>query len=54
MVWWSLSSAFFFMLFLVLATNIFADSVRDAFDPKPMIKKMKLTQKINQLISFLR
>ena len=33
-VWWSLGSAFFFMLFLVLAANIFADSVRDAFDPK--------------------
>ena len=33
-VWWSLGSAFFFMLFLVLAANIFADSTRDAFDPK--------------------
>ena len=33
-VWWSLGSAFFFMLILVLAANIFADSIRDAFDPK--------------------
>ena len=33
-VWWSLGSAFFFMLLLVLAANIFADSIRDAFDPK--------------------
>jgi len=34
MVWWSLSSAFCFMLVLVLAANLFADAVRDAFDPR--------------------
>lgn len=34
MVWWALASAFFFMLVLVLAANLFADSVRDAFDPR--------------------
>ncbi len=34
MVWWSLASAFFFMLLLVLAANLFADAVRDAFDPR--------------------
>ena len=34
MVWWSLSSAFIFMFALVLAANIFADAVRDAFDPR--------------------
>ncbi|HMC13900.1 MAG TPA: ABC transporter permease [Gallionellaceae bacterium] len=34
MVWWSLVSAFVFMLVLVLAANLFADAVRDAFDPR--------------------
>jgi peptide/nickel transport system permease protein len=34
MVWWSLASAFVFMLVLVLAANLFADAVRDAFDPR--------------------
>ena len=34
MVWWSLAAAFFFMLSLVLAANLFADAVRDAFDPR--------------------
>ena len=33
-VWWSLTAAFFFMFLLVLAANLFADVVRDAFDPK--------------------
>jgi len=34
MVWWALASAFAFMLVLVLAANLFADAVRDAFDPR--------------------
>ncbi len=34
MVWWALASAFSFMLTLVLAANLFADAVRDAFDPR--------------------
>jgi peptide/nickel transport system permease protein len=34
MVWWALTAAFGFMLVLVLAANLFADAVRDAFDPK--------------------
>jgi peptide/nickel transport system permease protein len=34
MVWWSLMSAFVFMFVLVLAANLFSDSVRDAFDPR--------------------
>jgi len=34
MVWWSLAAAFCFMFMLVLAANLFADSVRDAFDPR--------------------
>jgi peptide/nickel transport system permease protein len=33
-VWWTLASAFSFMLVLVLAANLFADAVRDAFDPR--------------------
>jgi len=34
MVWWSLAAAFCFMFVLVLAANLFADAVRDAFDPR--------------------
>ncbi|MBI4985295.1 MAG: ABC transporter permease [Rhodocyclales bacterium] len=34
MVWWSLAAAFGFMFVLVLAANLFADVVRDAFDPR--------------------
>ncbi len=34
MVWWSLVSAFAFMFALVLAANLLADAVRDAFDPR--------------------
>ncbi len=34
MVWWSLAAAFLFMFTLVLAANLFADAVRDAFDPR--------------------
>ena len=34
MVWWSLLAAFVFMFVLVLAANLFADVVRDAFDPR--------------------
>jgi peptide/nickel transport system permease protein len=34
MVWWSLAAAFVFMLLLVLSANLFADAVRDAFDPR--------------------
>ena len=33
-VWWSFAAAFGFMVSLVLAANLFADGVRDAFDPK--------------------
>jgi len=33
-VWWSLAAAFLFMFTLVLAANLFADVVRDAFDPR--------------------
>lgn len=33
-VWWSLMAAFVLMFTLVLAANLFADAVRDAFDPR--------------------
>ena len=33
-VWWSLAAAFGFMLILVLAVNLLADRIRDAFDPR--------------------
>jgi len=33
-VWWSLLAAFIFMFVLVLAANLFSDTVRDAFDPR--------------------
>ncbi|QRN03434.1 ABC transporter permease subunit [Legionella sp. MW5194] len=32
-VWWPMLAAFVFMFTLVLASNLFADAVRDAFDP---------------------
>ena len=34
MVWWTLAAAFVFMFVLVLAANLFADAVRDGFDPR--------------------
>lgn len=33
-VWWSLAAALLFMFTLVLCANLFADAVRDAFDPR--------------------
>lgn len=40
MVWWSLAAAFGFMLVLVLAANLFADAVRDAFDPRSTVRRV--------------
>jgi peptide/nickel transport system permease protein len=34
MVWWSFAAAFGFMVTVVLSANLFADGVRDAFDPR--------------------
>jgi peptide/nickel transport system permease protein len=42
MVWWSLAAAFTFMFVLVLAANLFADAVRDAFDPRLQIGILRL------------
>jgi peptide/nickel transport system permease protein len=39
MIWWSLSAAFALMFLLVLSANLFADAVRDAFDPRTRLRK---------------
>jgi len=36
-VWWSFAAAVGFMVTLVLAANLFADGVRDAFDPRARV-----------------
>ena len=36
-VWWTLTAAFGFMFVLVLSANLFADAVRDAFDPRVQV-----------------
>jgi peptide/nickel transport system permease protein len=38
-VWWQLAAAFAFMFALVLAANLFADGVRDAFDPRMGVRR---------------
>jgi len=42
MVWWSLAAAFIFMFVLVLAANLFADAVRDAFDPRVRVRGLAM------------
>jgi peptide/nickel transport system permease protein len=42
LVWWSFAAAFAFMVTLVLAANLFADGVRDAFDPRSRSLRPKL------------
>lgn len=42
LVWWSFAAAFGFMVTLVLAANLFADGVRDAFDPRARSFRAKL------------
>jgi len=37
-VWWTLAAAFVFMFGLVLAANLFADAVREAFDPRRRVR----------------
>ncbi|NCT82280.1 MAG: ABC transporter permease [Comamonadaceae bacterium] len=44
-VWWSFAAAFGFMVGLVLAANLFADGVRDAFDPKSRLARPRLLRK---------
>lgn len=40
-VWWSFAAAFGFMVALVLAANLFADGVRDAFDPRATLFRFR-------------
>lgn len=41
-VWWSLVAAFAFMFTLVLFANLFADAVRDAFDPRVAVARRRM------------
>jgi peptide/nickel transport system permease protein len=44
-IWWPFAAAFFFMVALVLAANLFADGVRDAFDPRSRTFRARLVPK---------
>ena len=44
-VWWSFASAFVFMVALVLAANLFADGVQQAFDPRARALRPRLALK---------
>jgi len=46
LVWWSFAAAFGFMVVLVLAANLFADGVRDAFDPRARSFRPRLKRSI--------
>lgn len=37
-IWWTLATAFVFMFLIVLSANVFADMVRDAFDPRARLR----------------
>lgn len=37
-VWWTLATAFVFMLLIVLSANLLSDAVRDAFDPRMRLR----------------
>jgi peptide/nickel transport system permease protein len=45
-VWWSFAAAFGFMVTLVLAANLFADGVRDAFDPRTRAQRPRLSRRV--------
>lgn len=38
-VWWTLATAFAFMVMIVLSTNLLADAIRDAFDPRARLMR---------------
>lgn len=46
-VWWSFAAAFGFMVTLVLCANLFADGVRDAFDPRTRSLRPRLRKRVN-------
>jgi len=39
-IWWSLAAAFVFMFLIVLPANLFADAVREAFDPRARLRSI--------------
>ena len=45
-VWWPFAAAFTFMVALVLAANLFADGVRDAFDPRSRAFRPRVSTRI--------
>ena len=46
LVWWPFAAAFAFMVALVLAANLFADGVRDAFDPRARTFRPRVIRKL--------
>ncbi|MEO5697165.1 MAG: ABC transporter permease [Burkholderiaceae bacterium] len=46
LVWWSFAAAFGFMVAMVLAANLFADGVRDAFDPRARAFRPRLRKSL--------
>ena len=44
-VWWPFAAAFTFMVALVLAANLFADGVRDAFDPRSRAFRPRISRR---------
>ena len=43
-VWWTLTTAFVFMLLIVLSANLLSDAVRDAFDPRMRLRASRKPQ----------
>jgi len=44
-VWWPFAAAFAFMVAVVLAANLFADGVRDAFDPRARVYRPRVLRR---------
>ena len=51
-VWWSFAAAFGFMVTLVLAANLFADGVRDAFDPRARVFRPRRIASVKTVRAF--
>ena len=45
-IWWPFAAAFGFMLAMVLAANLFADAVRDAFDPRSRAFRPRVLRRV--------
>lgn len=46
-VWWTLATAFVFMLLIVLSANLLSDAVRDAFDPRMRLRVNRKSQPVS-------